>query len=772
MTVSSTQAREIYSCNGVTTVNTVPFRILDETHLRIVKFTIATSAVVDLVLTTDYTVQNVGAANAQFTMNAAPSSLYKLIAIRNVPLSQATDYVANDAFPAESHETALDKLTMTMQQLKDISDRSASLPEFSPLALRVILPTPTDQHMMYWNGSTGALANTSFTITSFATDVSNTAANAAAASASAGAASGSASSASSSASTATTQAGISTAQAAISTAQAVISTAQAVIATAQAGLASGYASTATSQAGIATTQASNASVSAAAAVVSAAAALASESAAAASAAAASASAGTASTQAGIATTQASNALASAAAAAASAAEGLYRDVVSKVFADSPIVPTAGQEGTAFRVDTSGGNVVINLSALATYAQDMKFAFVKTTADANTVTINRGSTDTINGSAFVVLSTQYEMHVLVGDSASGTWLDCVQTTGIPDGSVTLAKLANLAQDQFIGRVTPSTGVPETATITAAARSVLDDTTVAAMLVTLGLTQGANIASAATINLDTATGDYVHITGTTTITAVTLSQGVERTIVFDGALTFTNGASLLLPSSANITTVAGDTAVLRGEAAGVVRCVSYVRKDGRSAGIPAPSTSGNVMTSNGTAWTSAAPAGSTLVLLGTATASASATLNFTSLITSAYDSYYIVISDLITGSAATIGLKGSSNNGSTWVSNFQSQKAAIYLGTTTVPTHTGVNNTTPIVLSANYAGTAWSGYGYIVYPQSANGGTIEFAISAGIGVGEFYKISAVDKTGGLNAIQFLPSAGTFTSGKIYLYGVKNT
>jgi hypothetical protein len=87
------------------------------------------------------------------------------------------------------------------------------------------------------------------------------------------------------------------------------------------------------------------------------------------------------------------------------------------------------------------------------------------------------------------------------------------------------------------------------------------------------QGADIASASTINLDTATGDYIHVTGTTTITAVTLKQGQARTLVFDGALTFTNGASLILPGGADITTAAGDTCVLRGEASGVVRCISY-------------------------------------------------------------------------------------------------------------------------------------------------------------------------------------------------------
>jgi hypothetical protein len=93
-----------------------------------------------------------------------------------------------------------------------------------------------------------------------------------------------------------------------------------------------------------------------------------------------------------------------------------------------------------------------------------------------------------------------------------------------------------------------------------------------------TQGANIASAGTINLDTATGDYVHITGTTTITAITLKQGRERTLVFDGALTFTNGASLILPGGVNITTAAGDMCIVRGEASGVVRIIDYIKASG--------------------------------------------------------------------------------------------------------------------------------------------------------------------------------------------------
>lgn len=111
------------------------------------------------------------------------------------------------------------------------------------------------------------------------------------------------------------------------------------------------------------------------------------------------------------------------------------------------------------------------------------------------------------------------------------------------------------------------------------TLLDDSTAAQFRQTLLLDKkGADIASAATIDLDTATGDLVDVTGTTTITTITVAEGVEKTVRFTGILTLTNGASLVLPGAANITTAAGDFAVFRGYASGVVRCVSYQRVSG--------------------------------------------------------------------------------------------------------------------------------------------------------------------------------------------------
>lgn len=97
--------------------------------------------------------------------------------------------------------------------------------------------------------------------------------------------------------------------------------------------------------------------------------------------------------------------------------------------------------------------------------------------------------------------------------------------------------------------------------------------------LNAVKGADIPSAATINLTTATGEFVHVTGTTTITAITIPVGAHRVVIFDGILTLTHSASLLLPGNANITTAANDRMTVRGDTAGAI-VISYVRANGTS------------------------------------------------------------------------------------------------------------------------------------------------------------------------------------------------
>lgn len=89
-----------------------------------------------------------------------------------------------------------------------------------------------------------------------------------------------------------------------------------------------------------------------------------------------------------------------------------------------------------------------------------------------------------------------------------------------------------------------------------------------------------ASATTTDLSAIEGNFVHVTGTTTITGLgTVAAGVQVQVVFDGALTLTHHAtSLILPTGANITTAAGDAAIFVSEGSGNWRCLHYQRKDG--------------------------------------------------------------------------------------------------------------------------------------------------------------------------------------------------
>lgn len=81
------------------------------------------------------------------------------------------------------------------------------------------------------------------------------------------------------------------------------------------------------------------------------------------------------------------------------------------------------------------------------------------------------------------------------------------------------------------------------------------------------KGADVPSASTLNLDSVTGNYVTVSGTNTITAVTLTSGAMRMIRATGAFTWQHGASLVVQGAANWVATSGDFFIVRGDAAGV-------------------------------------------------------------------------------------------------------------------------------------------------------------------------------------------------------------
>lgn len=87
----------------------------------------------------------------------------------------------------------------------------------------------------------------------------------------------------------------------------------------------------------------------------------------------------------------------------------------------------------------------------------------------------------------------------------------------------------------------------------------------------VTMGADVESDATLNLNTATGAFLDITGTTTVTAVTLDEGKLRMARAVAAFQLTASASLVVNGSTteNYTTTAGDLLIFEGYASSVVR-----------------------------------------------------------------------------------------------------------------------------------------------------------------------------------------------------------
>ncbi len=91
------------------------------------------------------------------------------------------------------------------------------------------------------------------------------------------------------------------------------------------------------------------------------------------------------------------------------------------------------------------------------------------------------------------------------------------------------------------------------------------------------KGADIASASSIAVPT-DGNFFDVTGTTGITAISATDGKHFALRFTGALTLTNGASLVLITGADITTEAGDWAFFVRDGT-VTRMTGYHRASGK-------------------------------------------------------------------------------------------------------------------------------------------------------------------------------------------------
>jgi len=139
MTVSSTTTKVSLAGNGTAHSFGYTFKIFADADLQVfIRSSTGTETL--KTLNTHYIVTGAGAdsgGNVLFKYNTGnnsdahysatdhrPQSGESVVIKRVLTLTQGTDYVANDPFPAESHEDALDRLTFISQQQQEELDRS------------------------------------------------------------------------------------------------------------------------------------------------------------------------------------------------------------------------------------------------------------------------------------------------------------------------------------------------------------------------------------------------------------------------------------------------------------------------------------------------------------------------------------------------------------------------------------------------------------------------------------------------------------------------
>ena len=129
MTISSTTVRNSYNGDGSTATFSYTFKIFANSDLQVI-IRSSNGTETTKTLTTHYTVTgagNSGGGSVTFTTGNIPTSGQTVVIRRNLPQTQSIDYIANDPFPAESHEEGLDRAMMAVQQLQEEVTRSLKL---------------------------------------------------------------------------------------------------------------------------------------------------------------------------------------------------------------------------------------------------------------------------------------------------------------------------------------------------------------------------------------------------------------------------------------------------------------------------------------------------------------------------------------------------------------------------------------------------------------------------------------------------------------------
>lgn len=157
MTITSTPSEIAYAGDGVSTVFTIPFAFDTTADLKVTK---TDSSGNISVLTTGFSVSGGAGSTGSLTLTSALAVGYTLTILDDPERIQDADYVSNDAFPAESHEKALDHGVRLSKRLWQLVQRCIRTQDGDPITGAGMTLGTVDNRKgkyLFFNAVTGAI---------------------------------------------------------------------------------------------------------------------------------------------------------------------------------------------------------------------------------------------------------------------------------------------------------------------------------------------------------------------------------------------------------------------------------------------------------------------------------------------------------------------------------------------------------------------------------------------------------------------------------------
>lgn len=278
----------------------------------------------------------------------------------------------------------------------------------------------------------------------------------------------------------------------------------------------------------------------------------------------------------------------------------------------------------------------------------------------------------------------------------------------------------------------------------------------------------LASAATLNLDSVDNLTLEITGTTSVTAVTLAEGHKRIARAAAAFTLTAGASLIVNGSttADYTTVAGDLLFFQGYGSSVVRVwtVGGLPNGGTTSVASATTTDLSAIAEE----TITVTGTTTITGLGTAAAGVRKTLVFGGSLTFTHNGSSLILpgSVNITTSAGDIAHMVSLGSGNWRCTNYTRGYVPPLLDRIVRAVADNAGN----VVDARGVGSVTDdGTGLITFSLSENFGSANYALTAtaddGTTTGQIRAVMITGKTTSAFALKCVNSSNALTDPSEY-------